>query len=113
MGQDRDRPDLAIAIVITSGGINKEAYKRLQIPEVWFWEKGQLSLHTLQTNGYVEIKRSEVLPKLDIALLTRCINMANHAEAIREFRRNLRTPYTIADVNDHPFQAILFHIHTC
>lgn len=90
LGQDRERPDLAIEIVITSGGINKlEAYKRLQIPEVWFWEKGQLSLHTLQTNGYVEIKRSEVLPKLDIALLTRCINIANHAEAVREFRRGL------------------------
>lgn len=90
LGQDRERPDLAIEIIVTSGGLNKlEAYKRLQIPEVWFWEKGQLSLHQLQTNGYIEIKQSEVLPKLDIALLTRCINTANHAEAVREFRRGI------------------------
>ena len=90
LGQNRERPDLAIEIVVTSGGLNKlEAYKRLQIPEVWFWEKGQLSLHQLQTNSYVEIKQSKVLPKLDIALLTRCINTANHAEAVREFRRGI------------------------
>jgi len=91
LGQNRERPDLAIEIVITSGGLNKlEAYKRLQIPEVWFWEREKLSLHQLQSNGYVEIQQSQVLPKLDIALLTRCIDIANHAEAIREFRRELQ-----------------------
>ncbi len=90
LGQSRERPDLAIEIVITSGGINKlEAYKRLQIPEVWFWEKEKLSLYQLQTDGYVEIQQSQVLPKLDIVLLTHCIEMANHTEAVREFRRGL------------------------
>jgi Uma2 family endonuclease len=90
LGQDRERPDLAIEIIVTSGGLNKlEAYKRLQIPEVWLWEKGQLSLHQLQTTGYVEIKQSKVLPKLDIGLLTRCIRTENHAEAVREFRRGI------------------------
>ena len=88
LGQDRERPDLAIEIVITSGGLNKlEAYKRLQIPEVWFWEGGNLSIHHLKNDGYVHSTSSKVLPTLDIALLERCINMANHAEAVREFRR--------------------------
>ena len=91
LGQNRERPDLAIEIVITSGGLNKlEAYKRLQIPEVWFWEKEKLSLHQLQANGYVEIQQSQVLPKLDIALLIHCIDMENHAEAVREFRQKLQ-----------------------
>lgn len=91
LGGNRERPDLAIEIVITSGGINKlEAYKRLGIPEVWFWEKDKLSLYQLQVNGYVEIHRSQVLPKLDIALLTDCINMDNHAESVREFRRRIK-----------------------
>jgi Uma2 family endonuclease len=91
LGQNRERPDLAIEIVITSGGLNKlEAYKRLQIPEVWFWEKEKLSLHQLQVDGYVEIQQSQVLPKLDIALLIHCLDMANHAEAVREFRRRLQ-----------------------
>lgn len=90
LGLDRVRPDLAIEIVITSGGLDKlESYKRLQIPEVWFWDKGTLSLHQLQSGGYVEIEQSSVLPGLDIALFTRCITMANHAEAVREFRRGL------------------------
>lgn len=90
LGRNRERPDLAIEIVITSGGINKlEAYKRLQLPEVWFWEKEKLSLYQLQANGYVEIQQSQVLPKLDIALLTHCIDMTNHAEAVRAFRQRL------------------------
>jgi Uma2 family endonuclease len=41
LGLDRDRPDLAIEIIITSGGISKLlAYQRLKIAEVWLWEKG-------------------------------------------------------------------------
>ncbi len=32
-----------IEVVVSSGGINKlEAYKRLQIPEVWFWMNDEL-----------------------------------------------------------------------
>ncbi|MEH2008779.1 MAG: Uma2 family endonuclease [Nostoc sp.] len=43
----RMRPDLAIEVVFTSGGINKlEAYKRLLIPEVWFWEDGVLEVYS-------------------------------------------------------------------
>lgn len=91
LGGNRERPDLAIEIVITSGGINKlEAYKRLGIPEVWFWEKEKLSLYQLQGNGYVEIQQSQVLPDLNITLLVACINIDNHAEAVREFRRRLQ-----------------------
>lgn len=90
LGKNRARPDLAIEIVVTSGGLNKlEAYRRLEIPEVWFWEKEKLSLHQLRTSGYVEIQRSQVLPELDIPLLVRCINAENHVEAVREFRRSI------------------------
>ena len=47
-GDNRERPDLAIEVVLTSGGINKlEAYRRLQIPEVWFWEDEELSMFQL------------------------------------------------------------------
>lgn len=88
LAPDRERPDLAIEIVVTSGGINKlEAYKRLRIPEVWFWERGRLALYALRSDGYVEIERSEVLPDLDIELLTRCLSLSNHVQAVREFRQ--------------------------
>jgi Uma2 family endonuclease len=47
LGADRKRPDLAIEVVVTRGGIDKlEAYKRLKIREVWFWEKSQLSVRS-------------------------------------------------------------------
>lgn len=88
LGQNRKRPDLAIEIVVTSGGINKlEAYKRLRIPEVWFWEKEKLSLYQLRIEGYFEIQQSQVLPGLDIALLMHCLNIESHIEALREFRK--------------------------
>jgi Uma2 family endonuclease len=86
LGADRECPDLAIEVVVTSGGINKlEAYKRLKIPEVWFWEKSRLSLYALGEQGYEQIVSSQLFPELDISLLVRCVNMANHVEAIREF----------------------------
>lgn len=91
LGPNRDRPDLVIEVVITSGGINKlEAYKRLQIPEVWFWEQGKLLLYTLQAGGYQEISRSEVLKDLEINPLEQCINAPNHVQAVKDFRQALQ-----------------------
>ena len=88
LGRDRVRPDLAIEIVVTSGGIDKlKAYQRLQMPEVWFWEKQKLSLYALRAEGYIAITQSEALPTLDLDLLTRCIRMDNHVQALREFRQ--------------------------
>lgn len=90
LGTDRTRPDLVIEVVVTSGGINKlEAYKRLKIPEVWFWDDGTLAIYHLRTASnefYEQISKSEELPGLDIALLLRCLNMTNHVDAVREFR---------------------------
>ena len=86
LGANRERPDLAIEVVVTSGGLDKlEAYKRLKIPEVWFWEKSRLSMYALTESGYEQITRSQLLPDLDISLLVRCVNLPNHVEAIREF----------------------------
>ncbi|MEG4108047.1 Uma2 family endonuclease [Microcoleus sp. S13_C5] len=88
LGANRERPDLAIEVVVTSGGIDKlEAYKRLQIPEVWFWENSRMSLYALTQQGYEEIASSQLLPELDMGLLVRCVNMPSHVEAIKEFKR--------------------------
>lgn len=92
LGINRELPDLAVEVVVTSGGINKlEAYKRLQIPEVWFWENGRLRLYSLGEDGYAEVDRSCVLPDLDIVLLARCINIENHLQAMREFRQAIQS----------------------
>ena len=92
LGANRERPDLVVEVVVTSGGINKlEAYKRLQIPEVWFWENGRLRLYSLSEDGYAEVDRSLVLPDLDVLLLARCINIENHLQAMREFRAAIQS----------------------
>ncbi|MCC5636666.1 Uma2 family endonuclease [Nostoc sp. CHAB 5844] len=91
----RVRPDLAIEVVFTSGGINKiEAYKRLLIPEVWFWEDGVLEVYHLRkeddTLHYERISSSEEVKGIDLDLLLRCINIANHVESIKTFQQALQ-----------------------
>lgn len=94
LGPDRINPDLAIEVVITSGGIDKlEAYKRLKISEVWFWQRGTLSIHHLRVCkgefDYEEISVSEELPELDISVFLECVNMTRHVEAVKAFRQSL------------------------
>jgi len=91
----RRLPDLAIEIVFSSGGIDKlEAYKRLKVPEVWFWEDGVLEVYHLRREGntlhYEKVSNSEEVKGLDLDLLLRCINMVNHVEAIKTFQKALQ-----------------------
>lgn len=92
LGVNPEFPDLAVEVLVTSDGINKlEAYKRLQIPEVWFWENGALCMYSLGADGYAEVDRSFVLSDLDIVLLARCINIENHLQAMREFKQTIQS----------------------
>ncbi len=91
LGANRKHPDLVIGVVVSSGGIDKlEAYKRLQIPEVWFWMNDDLLFYSLGNDGYDAVSKSQLLPSLDIGLLLRCINIDNHAQALREFRAGIK-----------------------
>jgi Uma2 family endonuclease len=88
IGENRNRPDLAIEVVITSSGINKlEAYKRLEITEVWFWEKECLSFYVLRGDHYELVQQSEVLSDLNIQQLMQALNEPDHLKAVREFRQ--------------------------
>lgn len=95
LGRDRPQPDLVIEVVVTSGGINKlAAYQRLKIPEVWFWEEGQLDIYQLRTEEaeptYALCTTSQLLPQLDIPQFLTCVNMAKHVEAVRAFQQSLQ-----------------------
>ncbi len=90
----RIRPDLAIEIVFTSGGIDKlESYKRLKIKEVWFWEDGVLEIYHLRGEGNnltdEKISHSEEVKGIDLDLLLRCINMVNHVDAVKTFQQGI------------------------
>ncbi|NCT51145.1 MAG: Uma2 family endonuclease [Microcystis aeruginosa G13-03] len=67
-----------------------ESYKRLQIPEVWFWMNDELLFYSLGNEGYEAVSKSQLLPSLDVGLLLRCINTENHAQALREFRAGIK-----------------------
>ncbi|WP_445170971.1 Uma2 family endonuclease [Microcoleus sp.] len=83
-------PDLSIEVVFNSGGKRKlTPYQALGVPEVWFWEDGVLGLYHLRSHGYEKIDQSEVLPGLDINLLSRCLLVASRVEAVKEFRRGI------------------------
>ncbi|CCI21216.1 Uma2 family endonuclease [Microcystis aeruginosa] len=91
LGANRKHPDLVIEVVVSSGGINKlEAYKRLQIPEVWFWMNDELLFYSLGNEGHEAVSKSQLLPSLDVGLLMSCINIENHAQALREFRAGIK-----------------------
>ena len=85
-----DIADLSIEVVFTSGNESKlNRYQALGVPEVWFWEDGLFGLYHLRSHGYEKIAQSEILPDLDINLLSRCLLMASRVEALKEFRRGI------------------------
>ncbi|HEY9644171.1 MAG TPA: hypothetical protein V6C57_27000 [Coleofasciculaceae cyanobacterium] len=75
-------------------------YRRLGVREVWFWQNNQFQLYHLReqtspqfaaTFGYEPITQSELLPNLDINLLTECLQHPNPLAATRLFRQQLRS----------------------
>ncbi|BAC91333.1 Uma2 family endonuclease [Gloeobacter violaceus] len=91
LGQRREFPDLAIEVVITSGGIDKlEVYRGLGVQEVWFWQEGRFSLHGLEQGRYVTLSGSRLLADLDLAMLARFVNPDNEPRAVKAFRDTLR-----------------------
>ena len=83
-------PNISTEVVFSSGGKRKlTRYQALGLPEVWFWEDGVFGLYHLRSHGYEKIDQSEVLPGLDINLLSRCLLMASRVEAVKEFRRGI------------------------
>jgi Uma2 family endonuclease len=97
IGTDKEFPDLAIEVIITSGGIKKlDVYRRLKVREVWFGQNDGFSLYHLreeipvkfgETCGYELIKKSELLPELDVEMLAECVKNPNPLAAAKEWRK--------------------------
>jgi Uma2 family endonuclease len=89
-GSGGTTPDISIEVVFTSGNERKlNRYQALGVPEVWFWEDGRFALYCLRGDSYERVSQSEILPDLDIDLLSRCVLMTSIVEAAREFRREI------------------------
>jgi Uma2 family endonuclease len=94
---DEDRPDIAIEVVWTSGGINKlEVYRKLRVREVWFYERGKLRFFALRRQAgedvYSEIPRSELLPQVPVGVLLACMQEPDQTAAVRALRAALTPP---------------------
>ncbi len=62
---DKDIPDLAIEVIFSSGSVDDlDKYQAIRVPEVWLWRNNQITFYQLQTEGYVEISNSILLPNL-------------------------------------------------
>lgn len=89
----KERPDLAIEVVWTSGGLRKlEIYRRIGVREVWTWRRGNLHVHVLRGQDYEEVSASEVLPGIDLQLLLDLLDRPTLTQAQRELMAALSEP---------------------
>jgi Uma2 family endonuclease len=91
---DEERPDIAIEVVWTSGGINKlEVYRKLGVREVWFYTRGKLRFFALRSEAddhvYRELPTSELLPQLPLDVLLACMQEPDQTSAVRALRARL------------------------
>jgi Uma2 family endonuclease len=92
-GQVREpaRPELAIEVVWTSGGLNKlEIYRRLGVREIWYWRRGKIQVHLLRGELYELASASEALPGIDLEQLASFLDRPTTSQAIRDYRDALR-----------------------
>lgn len=85
-----ERPHLVIEVQWSRRGVNKlEVYKRLGVPEVWFWERGTIAIYLLKRDRWAKSKTSRCLPLLDVAQLASFLDRPTMTAAIRDYRRAL------------------------
>lgn len=89
------RPDLAIEVVWTSGGLDKMAiYAGLGVRELWVCrthkKKVAVEVLALRRGRYVTVSRSRLLPGLDPSVLAKFLEGESQTRAVRGFRATLR-----------------------
>jgi Uma2 family endonuclease len=86
-------PDLAIESDVTSK-TTFDAYRTLQVPEVWVYNNGRLTIQLLQAGEYQESERSLVFPDLDVCdRIPQLVNQAfqqGTSIMLRDLRRRLQ-----------------------
>ncbi len=94
LGEEKEFPDIALEIALTSGGLNKlEIYRRFPVPEVWSWRKDGLEIWNLDATGSAyegPARTSRLLPGLDVAALERCLALPTWRDARRAFQQALK-----------------------
>ncbi len=91
LGTEKEFPDFAIEVIVTSGGIDKlEVYRRLGVTEVWFFQDDGFAVYRLQGEAYERMATSELLAEVDLALLADYAMHPDPLEALMAYRRSIR-----------------------
>jgi Uma2 family endonuclease len=86
-----DVPDLAIEVILTSGGLDKlDVYAGLGVPEVWLWESGNITVHHLGEGGYTLRGTSRILPGLNVEELAAFVDADMQPQSVWIYRDKLR-----------------------
>ena len=89
--QKKRRPDLAIEVIWTHGGLEKlDIWRRLRVPEVWVWRDGRISIFGLGRRGYRKRRSSRFARGLDVRLIEPLVDEQMVKDVFRAFRRALR-----------------------
>ena len=74
-GIDKDKPDLAVEINLTSGSIDDlTKYQYLNVPEAWIWEQNKIRFFVCRDYGYLELTNSQFLSGLKSDRVTKIVN---------------------------------------
>lgn len=74
LSQGDPPPDLALEIDLTSKSLDRfPIYARLDVPEIWCYDQGELKIYHLQSGEYVTAETSLALPNLPIKQLPQII----------------------------------------
>lgn len=85
------RPELAIEVEWTLGGIDKlDVCRKLRVPEVWYWRRGRIETYRLHGQRYELAPASEALPGIDVEQLASYLDLPTTSRAIRDYRAALR-----------------------
>ncbi|MEP0900346.1 Uma2 family endonuclease [Leptolyngbya subtilissima AS-A7] len=78
---DRDPPPgLALEVDLTSKSLDRFLiYARLDVPEIWCYDSGVLTIYLLEGDRYEVSEQSQVFPTLDIQALPQLIESPRSA----------------------------------
>lgn len=89
-GPRPERPDLAIEVIWTHGGLDKlEVWRKLGVREVWTWEDGRIDVHVLHEEAWVTQAQSQLLPGIDLPFIADLLEEDSQHEAVRKLRARL------------------------
>ena len=79
-------PELVIEVALSSGGREKLArYRRLEIPEVWFWQDDRLWLYGWDGDDYVSLTESRLLGGFVVDRLEAGVRSGKLLDAVKLF----------------------------